>query len=37
MQNNYNVNFDINKLLRNIKLKKQYVKNLRNKVFYYLT
>ena len=32
MQNNYSINFGINKLFRNVKLKKQYVKNLRNKV-----
>lgn len=32
MKNNYSVNFDINKLLRNVKLKKQYVKNLKSKI-----
>ena len=33
MISNYKVNFDLNKFLRNIKLKKQYVKNLKNKSF----
>jgi ribosomal protein S11 len=31
MSNTYKVNFDLNKFLRNIKLKKQYVQNLKNK------
>lgn len=33
MKNNYKINFDINKLLNNVKLKKQYIKNLKNKIF----
>ena len=35
MQNNYlNINFNLNKFLKNIKLKKQYVKNLNDKIFF---
>ena len=31
MSNNYKINFDLNKFLKNIRFKKQYVKNLKNK------
>lgn len=35
MQNNYlNINFNLNKFLKDIKLKKQYVKNLNDKIFF---
>ena len=35
MQDNYlNINFDLNKFLKDIKLKKQYVKNLNDKNFF---
>ena len=33
MKNDYNINFDLNKFLKNIELKKKYIKNLKHKIF----